>query len=52
MNKMTNYNMAVCFFPCIFKSKTISQIDLIYSGKFVNLLKVFFDKFDEIIKLM
>jgi hypothetical protein len=42
--------MAVCFFPCIFKSRTISEIDLINSGKFVGILKIFFTRFEEIVK--
>jgi len=50
LNKMSNYNMAVCFFPCIFKSRTISEIDLINSGKFVGILKIFFTRFEEIVK--
>jgi hypothetical protein len=49
-NKMSNYNMSVCFFPCIFKSRTISEIDLINSGKFVGILKIFFTRFDDILK--
>ena len=47
-NKMNNYNMAVCIFPCIFKSKTYTDSDLINSGKFVGLLKVIFTRFDEL----
>lgn len=47
---MSNYNMSVCFFPCIFKSKTISEVDLINSGKFVGILKIFFTRFEEILK--
>lgn len=50
LNKMSNYNMSVCFFPCIFKSKTISEVDLINSGKFVGILKIFFTRFEEILK--
>jgi hypothetical protein len=50
LNKMSNYNMAVCFFPCVFKSRTISEIDLINSGKFVAILKIFFTRFEEIVK--
>lgn len=49
-NKMSNYNTSVCFFPCIFKSRTISEIDLINSGKFVGILKIFFSRFEEILK--
>ena len=45
---MNNYNMAVCIFPCIFKSQTITENDLINSGKFVGLLKIIFTRFDEL----
>lgn len=50
LNKMSTYNMSVCFFPCIFKSKVISEIDLLNSGKFVAILKVFFTRLDAISK--
>lgn len=49
-NKMTMYNMSVCFFPCIFKSKTISEIDLLNSAKFVAILKIFFNRLEDILK--
>lgn len=49
-NKMSMYNMSVCFFPCIFKSKTISEIDLLNSGKFVAILKIFFTRLEDILK--
>ena len=49
MNKMNNYNMSVCFCPCLFRSESPTLADLLNSGKFAGILNIFFTKFDEII---
>ena len=48
VNKMNNYNMSVCFCPCIFRSETPTLNDLLISGKFAGILNIFFNKFEEI----
>jgi hypothetical protein len=47
-NKMNNYNMSVCFCPCIFRSETPTLADLLNSGKFATILKITFDHFEEV----
>ena len=49
MNKMNNYNLSVCFCPCLFRSESPTLADLLNSGKFAGILNIFFTKFDEII---
>ncbi len=44
-NKMNNYNMSVCFCPCIFRSEFPTLNDLLISGKFAGILNIFFNKF-------
>lgn len=46
---MNNYNMSVCFCPCLFRSESPTLADLLNSGKFAGILNIFFTKFDEII---
>ena len=44
-NKMNNYNMSVCFCPCIFRSESPTLADLLNSGKYAGVLNIFFNKF-------
>lgn len=47
-NKMNNYNMSVCFCPCIFRSETPTLADLFNSGKFAGILNIYFSRFEEV----
>jgi hypothetical protein len=47
-NKMNNYNMSVCFCPCIFRSETPTLADLLNSGKFASILNLIFTHFEEV----
>ena len=47
-NKMNNYNMSVCFCPCVFRSETPTLADLLSSGKFAAILNIFFNRYEEI----
>jgi hypothetical protein len=47
-NKMNNYNMSVCFCPCIFRSETPTLADLLHSGKFASILNIIFAHFEEV----
>jgi hypothetical protein len=47
-NKMNNYNMSVCFCPCVFRSETATLADLLNSGKFAGILNIFFNRYEEI----
>jgi len=42
---MNNYNMSVCFCPCIFRSESPTLADLLNSGKYAGVLNIFFNKF-------
>lgn len=44
-NKMNNYNMSVCFCPCIFRSETPTLADLFNSGKFAGILNTYFGRY-------
>jgi hypothetical protein len=48
-NKMNNYNMSVCFCPCIFRAKQASLQDLMNSGKYAKIIDILFSRFEEII---
>lgn len=45
---MNNYNMSVCFCPCVFRSETPTLADLLNSGKFAGILNIFFNRYEEI----
>jgi hypothetical protein len=45
---MNNYNMSVCFCPCIFRAKTATLEDLMNSGRFAKILDILITKFEEI----
>lgn len=45
---MNNYNMSVCFCPCIFRAKEATLEDLMNSGKYAKILDIIFNKFEEI----
>lgn len=47
-NKMNNYNMSVCFCPCIFRSMNPTLADLLNSGKFAGILNIYFNRFNEV----
>lgn len=47
-NKMNNYNMSVCFCPCIFRSETPTLADLFNSGKFAGILNTYFGRYEEV----
>jgi hypothetical protein len=47
-NKMSNYNMSVCFCPCVFRSEAPTLADLLNSGKFAGILNIFFNRYEEI----
>lgn len=47
-NKMNNYNMSVCFCPCLFRSEAPTLADLLNSGKFAGILNILFLNYDEI----
>lgn len=47
-NKMNNYNMSVCFCPCVFRSESPTLADLLNSGKFAGILNIFFNRYEEI----
>lgn len=47
-NKMNNYNMSVCFCPCVFRSETPTLADLLNSGKFAGILNIFFNRYEDI----
>jgi len=42
---MNNYNMSVCFCPCIFRAEQASLQDLMNSGKYAKILNILFSKF-------
>lgn len=46
LNKMNNYNLSVCFCPCIFRAETPSLEDLLNSGKFAGIIHVMFNRYD------
>lgn len=46
---MNNYNMSVCFCPCIFRAKQASLQDLMNSGKFAKIIDILFSRFEEIV---
>lgn len=46
---MNNYNMSVCFCPCIFRAKQASLQDLMNSGKYAKIIDILFSRFEEII---
>lgn len=48
LNKMNNYNMSVCFCPCIFRAETPSLQDLLYAGKFAGVINLMLTRFEEI----
>lgn len=45
---MNNYNMSVCFCPCVFRSETPTLADLLNSGKFAAILNIFFNRYEDI----
>jgi len=45
---MNNYNMSVCFCPCLFRSEAPTLADLMNSGKFAGILNILFLNYDEI----
>ena len=47
-NKMNNYNMSVCFCPCLFRSESPNLSDLFNSGKFAGILNLYFTRFEEV----
>lgn len=43
VNKMTKYNLAVCFAPCLLRAETVSMADVINIGKMVSAIKIMMD---------
>lgn len=39
-NKMSLYNLAVCFAPCLLRSEKPSLADIGHIGKMVNVIKI------------
>lgn len=50
-NKMNNYNMSVCFCPCIFRSETPTLADLMNSGKYAGILNIYFSRYEEVMAM-
>ena len=45
---MNNYNMSVCFCPCIFRAKQATLEDLMNSGRFAKILDILITRFEDI----
>ena len=48
-NKMSAYNLAVVFGPCFFRPKIYRLEDLMSSGKFSFLVKLFLENLEDIV---
>lgn len=48
-NKMTNYNLSMCFAPCFLRSKNEMQ-DIKYIGQYIRIINIILDNYKEIFK--